>query len=503
MSERRYGAALSYVSMAVNMLVAFLLTPVLVEVLGKADYGLYSLVGSFVAYFLLADIGLNDTVLRYVIRYRQRGSREELGVFLGASLVGYVLVIAAVIGISIVGYGFLTPEVWPRFTAKELDDLRFLYVISVASACIVLFTNPFAAILAAYQKFIFIQFVGIATALISAVSVFAYLQYGDSVRIVFILSNVVKVSIAFFQIGYVLAVLRPPFLFRRVSAGYVREKLNFAGPILIVVLVEQIYWRIDNLLIGSILGTAAVATYAVGMLFHKYVQRMATTFSKVMSPEIIRRLEGGADAREATRLVVKTARMQMMVIMPIIAGVVFLGRDFLRLWLGEDFVGAYIVMVVTLIPYAFELSGNVRNAILQVKGLYWWRAGALLIISAINIVITLTLLPKIGIAGAAIGTGAGLVMGYLFVHWLLWRRTGFELVTFYREAWRGLWIAAATLVVTGLLVQLMSIDTWFEFILAGAALMALYAPVAWFAGMNHTERGYVLAFAKDARLLRS
>jgi O-antigen/teichoic acid export membrane protein len=502
MSQRRYGAALSYVSMALNLAVAFLITPILVQALGKGQFGLFSLISSIVAYFLLMDIGLNDTVLRYVIRYTRSGDRDALATFMGVTLAGYAIVVTALLALGAVGYLFMTPTQWPKLTPGELSDLRFMYVVGLASACTVLITNPFGSVLAAHQKFIIIQLAAIATRLISAVLVIIYLQGGHSVRIVFVLNTVVQAAVCLFQVAYVMVAIRMPMQLRRVPFSYVREKLNFAGPIFIAVIVEMVYWRLDNILIGSIIGTTGLAVYSVGMLFQKHLQRLANTISKVWIPQLITRLESGAEDHEATLLVAKTARIQLLILMPMMAGIIALGRPFLKLWLGPDFMGGYVIMIVALTPYAFELIGNARNSILQVRGLYWWRAAAMVVFSIMNVALTVYLLPRIGIVGGAIGTGAGVLCGYVFVHLMLQAKTGFSLALFYRELFRGFWIVIAGLTVVGVLLQYVPIDSWVEFIAAASALVGVYALLVWLVGMNGTERGYLISFARDARLVR-
>lgn len=502
MSQRRYGAVLSYASLALNIAAAFVLTPILVQMLGKGQFGLFSLMSSITAYFLLADLGLNDTVLRYIVRY-MRTSREALGVFLGVTTVGYAIVVT-LMGIgAAVGYTFLDPQHWPKLTAQELDDFRFMYVVGMASAGLVLLTNPIGALMAAHQKFVAIQTLAIATRLLSAVLIILYLQFGHSVRTVFVLNNVVQASICLFEILYVMIVIRPPLLLRPVSGAYVREKLGYAGPILIVVIVEMIYWRLDNIIIGSMVGTAGLAVFSIGVLFQKHLEKLATTISKVWVPKLLARLEAGRDPEATTMGVATIARLQLLIVLPVLGGVIFFGRDFLRLWLGEGFEAAWPIMLWTLIPYAIEVVGNVRNVILQVRGIYWQRAAAIIAFAILNVVVTVVLVRRIGILGAAIGTGAGLICGYIYVQWLLWRRTEYRPALFYRSLFRGIWIAIPQMAVAGFALSLWPTATWVDFIAKAAIFSAAYALTVWLVGMNRTERGYFLSFARDAGLARS
>jgi len=54
MNQRKYGAVLSYMSLFVNNIIGLLFIPFMLRMLGQAEYGLYSLVGSFVAYFIMS-----------------------------------------------------------------------------------------------------------------------------------------------------------------------------------------------------------------------------------------------------------------------------------------------------------------------------------------------------------------------------------------------------------------------------------------------------------------
>lgn len=503
MNQRRLGVMLSYASMAVSVVVAFLLTPLLVETLGKGQYGLFSLTTTIVAYFLLIDIGLNDTVLRFLIRYSRSEDPRELATFTGAALVGYGFLGTVMLVIGAFVYGTLTPEAWPRLTPSELEDLRFLYLAGLASAVMIIVTNPFGAMLAANERFIVIQMIGITTTIASFVLVALYLTYGESVRIVFLLNTGIQASVSLFQMGYVLFRLRPPIRFALVSFSYIKEKLFYAAPILIVVIVEMIYWRLDAILLASMMGTVAVATFAIGTLFHKHMLRLASAVSKVMIPGLIRRLEAGADGPAITGLVARIARLQAIIVLPIVAGLIFFGRDFLDLWLGPEFRDAWPVMLLTLIPFAIEAVGNVRNAVLQVKGLYWRRAGVIIVFAIGKAIATVLLIPVWGLNGAALSTGVGLLLGYAYVLWLMTHTVGFQPVRFYALLSNGLTLAAAALTVLGFALMLWPTTSWVDFVAKGGIFVAVYAAMLWLIGMNVEERASVTGLLRDVGLVRS
>ena len=69
-NQIKLGSVLSYISIALNVLVALLYTPFLLRMLGQNEYGLYSLVASIVAYLTVLDLGFGNAIVRYISNYR-------------------------------------------------------------------------------------------------------------------------------------------------------------------------------------------------------------------------------------------------------------------------------------------------------------------------------------------------------------------------------------------------------------------------------------------------
>lgn len=57
MNQLKGGAALSYVSIVLNMMVGLMYTPYMLRMLGQSEYGLYSLAASIIAYLTVLDFG--------------------------------------------------------------------------------------------------------------------------------------------------------------------------------------------------------------------------------------------------------------------------------------------------------------------------------------------------------------------------------------------------------------------------------------------------------------
>ena len=76
-NEIKLGAILSYVILGLELIVGLVYTPILTKMLGQAEYGLYSLAASIIAYLTVLDLGFGNAIIRYTAKYRAEGKVRE------------------------------------------------------------------------------------------------------------------------------------------------------------------------------------------------------------------------------------------------------------------------------------------------------------------------------------------------------------------------------------------------------------------------------------------
>lgn len=492
--QRRAGGMLAYLQIALNMSVALAYTPFMVHTLGNAEYGLFAIAGSMVSYLVILDMGLSDSVVRRLVGLYGKGEAAQAREFLGGMLSVYgvigVLVLvaaaAAIAGVPTVFGGAVTPD--------EIRTLQWMLVPMGVGAAIVVAGNPLNATLVSHERFVFLRMLEMLTVvLVTAVNV-AVLLDGWGVVAVVTVSSAGQVCAVVAKALMVRLGLGIKFEFRRAQRSQLRDVSLYAAPIFVSMLVEQIFWKLDQILIGARLGAAAVAVYAIGVMFNKYFMAFATAISRVMMPDLIRRIDAGSDAVALTRRLVEVSRWQAMVLGLVLSGLLLFGQHFIRTWMGPGYELSYWVLACTLGPYSFELIGNVRNVVLQVKHLYWWRAGIFLAAAVINIPATLFALHYWGIVGAAVCTGGGILAAYIGVAWVLSRKAGIPVIAYLRDVWRG--IAPVLLLAAGIgmgLQFLLSNVGWWALVAKIGIYSLSYLTLLWLLGMREEERVMVVA----------
>lgn len=420
MNQRTYGALLAYISIFINIGIALVFTPFLVSHLGKSEFGLFNIVGSFAAYLIVLDMGMNDSVIRYLLQQKIVGDKKTEKNFLANTFIFYAF-LALLVALLGVGLYFSLDSLFSKtLLLTEIETLKAMTWIIVVSATITVLSNPVSAYIISRQRFVFITLSSIVLRILTTAILATLLYYGYKADAVVAVTALMSAGLVIIKIAYAHSKLGMRIKLYDLDVRQITKLLKYSAPIFIVVLTEIIYWKLDNILLGNMISASVVAIYAIGMMFHKYFMSFSTAISKVMMPKIILDLDAGADALEMENILTSISRIQAMVIMLILTGIILYGKAFILLWLGVDYTDAYYVMLLTLIPYSLELMGNIRNIFLQVNHLYWYRAIIIFIIAVVNIVVTVYAIKRWGMVGAAACTGLAITIGYIAVNYLLW-----------------------------------------------------------------------------------
>jgi hypothetical protein len=70
-NQIKIGAILSYVQMALSIIVGLSYTPIMIRLLGQSEYGLYSAVSSVTAILSVLNLGFGSAYQRYYSKYKK------------------------------------------------------------------------------------------------------------------------------------------------------------------------------------------------------------------------------------------------------------------------------------------------------------------------------------------------------------------------------------------------------------------------------------------------
>jgi O-antigen/teichoic acid export membrane protein len=129
-------------------------------------------------------------------------------------------------------------------------------------------------------------------------------------------------------------------------------------------------------------------------------------------------------------------RVCAFLILPITAILIFFGKHIIRIWVGARYVPhSYPVLVIMIIPFTLMLSQAASTRILFGLGKHQILAVIIVIEGVANLILSIALVPQLGIVGDALGTAIPLSFTYLvFMPRHLKKKIGVPVGTFVREA---------------------------------------------------------------------
>jgi len=332
------GTATKYVLLAVNVGLGVFMMPFTLRHLGTADYGLWMLVASMTYYFQLLDLGYGSGLVRHVSDADARNNTDRVNQILSTFAVVYSgLGLAAAAGVA--GIVFFVIPHFPNLPAEHVWRAQALLAIMGARIAIGFPMTVFGAVTTARQRFALNNVVAIGFACANAAATYLVLAAGHGLLTLVAVTTAVNISSyaayawtarrAFPQIR-----LRPSSF----SRALVGEVTAYSIYLFIIDIAIQIGFNLDNVVVGAVLGTSAVAIYAVALRIADYQRQLCNQFNGLLFPIVVR--FGAAGQRDALRqLMIDSTRIALTLVVGVTICVIAFGRPLVVHWMGPQFDG--------------------------------------------------------------------------------------------------------------------------------------------------------------------
>ena len=492
--QLKAGVILSYISTAITILIQLIYMPVMIRLLGKSEYGLYSLVSSVVSYLGLFSLGFTGAYVRFYARCC--GDEKKLAPLNGMFFVLFfaLSILATVCGIVL---SFFPKQIFGSgLTASELQEAKLLMLILVAGVAISLINGLLDSIISAYEQFIFQRIVGIASTLVSPLLCLPLLLIGYGNVMLVTVSTVLTLARLALNIWFCAVKIKIPVSFHGFQWSLLKEIAVFSSFLLINMVIDQVNWNVDKLILGHTNGTEEIAVYGVASQFNGLFMTFSTAISSVFSPRINHiAAEKGADYQaEFTKLMAKIGRIQWMVLGLLASGFVVFGRYFiLNIYAGEGYEGAYSTALFLVIPILIPLIQNVGIEMQRALNKHQFRSLIYLLIAISNVGISIPLASRWGAVGAAMGTALSLLIGNgLIMNIFYHKALRINMKFFWKEivkTWKGFVLPAILAV---LIMRFVWINTVPQFLCGVLVFAVVYCVSVFSLSCNDEEKKMVL-----------
>ena len=245
-----------------------------------------------------------------------------------------------------------------------------------------------------------------------------------------------------------------------------------------------------SIYLGMVSGTIQVAIYAIAMQFMNMYMQFSCAISGVLLPKVTMMVANGATKIELTNLMIKIGRLQYIVIGYILVMFFLVGKEFIYLWAGENYLSAYLMVLILMIGLLIALVQNAGIAILQAMNLNRYRMTAYTIVAVINIFTSVVLAKMYGGLGCAISTAVALLISTgLIMNRYYHKRIGIDIPLFWKNIIHMMPSAFILIILVEIFQMNISLEySWLYFVIKVVIYTLIYMILMYFIGMNGYER---------------
>lgn len=492
-NQLKAGVILSYITTAINLVIHLIYTPVMIRLLGRSEYGLYTLVSSVIGYLSLFSLGFTGSYLRFYSRIKK--DEDAVNKLNGL----YLTIFLIMAGISLVCGMILSDNaafvLGTKLSAEEIEKASWLMRILVINISLTFPNSVFDSMITAHERFLFQRLLNLMCIVFNPLIALPLLLMGYKSVALVILTSVFTILKLICNSVFCFSKLGTRFVFKKFDFSLLREMWVFSFFIFLNIIVDQTNWSIDKFILGRVSGTDSVAIYGVGASLFTIYLELSSMISNVFAPRVNRiAAENGKElCNDFTALMIKVGRLQFCVLGLVLTGFYVFGKYFIvNIYSTWEYSDAYYVALLLMTPAIISSSQSIGIEIQRSVNKHQFRSIAYLAMAMINVLISIPLARAYGSIGSAFGTTISIVIANGFIMNIYYSKgIGIDVLSFWKSI-LSLCKGIIMPIILGFVIRryVGGMNIW-AYALCILAYTAIFAVSLYLVGMNDYERNLV------------
>lgn len=492
-SQLKLGALLSYVVLGLQNLVGLVYTPFMLRMMGKSEFGLYSIAASVVAYLTILDLGFGSAVVRYTAKFRAEGKTEEQYKMFGVFFLLYSIIGLFAFAIGSIFYFNAECIFDASMSATELERTKIILLLMVVNLAITFPFSLFGSIIIAYEQFIFQKIVSIVRIVLNTATMIVLLNFGYKAIAMVVVTTIFNVVTLLSHYVYCRRKLKIKLKFGNFQFDFLKEIFIYSFWIFLNSIMDRVYWSTGQFVLGAFAGTAVVAVFAVGIQLARMYLSFSNAINGIFLPKVTAMSLNDGDGKAISDLFIKAGRLLYCVMVLILSGFFLFGQQFIRVWAGNDYAESYVIAMLFFVPLTIPLIQNLGLTILQARNQMKFLSLLGVFAAVFSIAIQIPLAKLYGGIGSAFGVAFTLFLVQGVVMNIYYKvKQKLDIVGFWIEIAKMSFVPVLLSIAAYFALQHFSLDSWHELGLGIAAYLAVYLPLFFMISMNKYEKDLVM-----------
>lgn len=499
---RKTGIILSLLTIILEIFSTLLIVPLLTRYVGKSEYGVYKMCISIISYVMLLDLGMGNSVIRFASKLRTNNDNTGINKLTGTITIFYtaISVLSLIIGTVIL---FIFPVVFSKgLTSSEIQlAQKMIFFITIYSA-ITLFSSGFMNLIIAYEKFIVTKGFQIIQIIIKFILSIIAIKSGYGCLGVIVINFLTIIPLRIAYILYVIFALKIKPSIKSINKSFIKEIFIFSSFIFIQMIATQLNQTVDQILIGSLVenSSSILGEYGLASQLNQYLMSIGSAITGVLMPGIIRTVEKNKNSKDViNKEITSLSRLVFYPMVLIYFGFVLIGKEFIILWSGDDYINSYYVCMILMFPqifiYPISLLTQVLWALNEQKELSIIKITIVLV----NILVTIVLININPLFGASIGTLISLFLGDIFTTLILCnKKLKLDLFEYFKKVFfANLFVCFILLMLFKWIKNMFTFNYLLNLIIYGGCFLMFYTFISYFCILSKKEKSILLKWRKS------
>ncbi|NLL00474.1 MAG: oligosaccharide flippase family protein [Clostridiales bacterium] len=487
-SQIKMGALFSYLAIGVSLLSGLIYTPWMVKQIGVNDYGLYTLATSLISIFLI-DFGISEAVSRFISKYNAEGDQRKVNDLLGLVYKLYIFIDLLILLVLVIIY-FLLPLIYAELTPGEVEKLKVIYLITSTFSIVSLPFITLNSILTSYEKFKTLKLCDLLNKIIVLALMVIALSLGYKLYALVLVNAFAGLFIIVIKLLYIHNYLPVKVNFKHWNKSLLKEVFSFSVWATVSTIANRFIFNITPSILGAVSGSSQIAIFGIASTLEGYAYIISGAVNGMFLPKVSKILSNKNDGEDVLPLMIKVGRIQYSIIGIIFVGFCIVGKEFIYLWMGEDFGLAYYCALLIMLPGVFRVPQQIASVTIIAMNKVKIQALVYVIVAVLNVLFSSVLSMHFGALGAAMSICIVYFIRLIIMNIIYYKVLHINVFTFMRECYMNMAPPMLITLIIGMVInQFTSYSLWM-LLIKGTFIVVLYIILLWNMSLNQFEKSF-------------
>ena len=486
------GIVISYVYFVANTILSIAVSAFIVRTVGKTDYGVYQSITAFITFLVLFEFGMSTVMTRnlsLISKDPENSSEIDKNV---STIWSTTIILSIIILIFLVIFYFLIPLIYSgSFTGEQISLAKNIFIFTGINLVVTFLCSTLNGLILAYEEYTFEKYINLAKLIIRSILIVTLLLIDANILIVAIVDMALGILVLLFTIIYSVHKFKAKLTFKYFDKTIFKLALPLALAMLIQGVVNTANTVVDKFLISIMMTPEDVSVYSITMLIFSMYSSIGTLPNRLFLPSIAKDVKAGLEGKEFTKTLVEPVRLNVLIMGIVGFGYFLVGKQFISLVYGPDYVDAWTYSLILLLPLFIFLTDAIMAHVLTIYNKRQVMSYISLAATLINIGLTVIGIKFFGMVGAAVATAISIIIQIISLNIYYSKKLKISVFYLFKEAFKGTIPTLLISFAVSLPLVFLLPNDYLKFFVSGAVFLILFLLLFAFFGANQWEKAKI------------